>query len=222
RAAAVQRLEVARHHVALDERKTHRAVAAVLVDLSPTALAFAAQLFQSRDHDRHQLHDDARADVRHDAEAEHRRLLERAAGEHVHVPEEPARALLDLLRDDRPIDARDRDEHAQAVDRQHRQREQDPLPELRQVEDVNDDVHGPASVSARIHGPTEHTLRGQAKHLTAVRLAHLTPSCFAGAPAWDEPAVQADAPASSPATGLSMRATVPPVAVTFSAAALLI
>ena len=127
---------VAMNH-ACTTRDDDRAVAGELVDPAPALLAFFVELVELGHDDREQLHHDRRRHVRHDAEREDRQLLQRAAREHVEHAEERAGAALghDVAHLD-AVDARDRDEHADPVDGEHRQREQDPPPELRNLRDI--------------------------------------------------------------------------------------
>ena len=76
------------------------------------------------------------ADVGHDAQREDRHLLERTAREHVEQAQERARGLVDDLAHHRPVDTRRGDEDADAVDRQQRQREQQPPTQLGNFSDV--------------------------------------------------------------------------------------
>ncbi len=72
-----------------------------------------------------ELHDDRRRDVRHDAEHEDRELRERSTGEQVQEAHDPigARRLLEhfeLL----DVDTGNRNVSAEAIQRNHEQREQ--------------------------------------------------------------------------------------------------
>ena len=93
-------------HIAMpkawNEREHDRAVARVLVDLAPPLLALFAELVDGLVDHAHELQDDRRRDVRHDAEGEDREVLERAAREHVEEAEQAAR----LLGDDRRMTLR--------------------------------------------------------------------------------------------------------------------
>jgi hypothetical protein len=51
---------------------------------------FLLQVLEPRDHDGQQLHDDARRDVRHDAQREDRQLQQRSAAEQVDQAVQPA------------------------------------------------------------------------------------------------------------------------------------
>ena len=106
--------------------------------ISATALlAFLVQAIEGRNDDRQELEDDARRHVRHDAERQDRQVGERATGEQVEQAEQTALALHDVLHHG-TIDARDRDEHAQAIDREHDERERNAAPELRHLTDVRE------------------------------------------------------------------------------------
>ncbi len=91
--AVVQRLEAERHPEGLHSGQDDRPVARVLVDLPGPLLALLAQLLERLPHHRQELQDDARADVRHDAEGEDRQVAQRAAAEHVEQTEQPAPCL---------------------------------------------------------------------------------------------------------------------------------
>jgi hypothetical protein len=137
--AGLHRLEVAGDAEALHDGEDDGAVARVLGDLAPTHLALLRELLEGRHHHREQLQDDARADVRHDAEREDRQLLQGAAGEEVEQVEEPARRLDGLLHH-HAVDARRGDEHADAVDREQAQRVREPLAQLLDLEEVAEGV----------------------------------------------------------------------------------
>ena len=61
----------------------HGGIARVLGELLAADVAFLLQPAEGRNHRGHQLEDDLRADIRHDAKGAHRALHERAAREHV-------------------------------------------------------------------------------------------------------------------------------------------
>ena len=67
----------------LQECQSDGQVARVLRHLGLAGLAFLTQLLELRDHHGQQLHDDARRDVRHDADREDRHLQQSATGEQV-------------------------------------------------------------------------------------------------------------------------------------------
>src|SRR6266545_1939075 len=78
----------------LQNRQPERQVAGVLRDLRLPGLPFLLQLLQSWNHHHQQLQDDARSDVRHDAEREHRQLQQRTTREQVQQREDRGRAVL--------------------------------------------------------------------------------------------------------------------------------
>ena len=84
--AALEQLPAAgqRHDAGgLQDRERQGEVAGVLGDLGLAGLALVLEGLQPRDHHDEQLQDDARGDVRHDAEREDRQLQQRPAGEQV-------------------------------------------------------------------------------------------------------------------------------------------
>jgi hypothetical protein len=112
-----------------------------LVDPLDARLALVLPLLELGDHDRQQLHDDRAGDVGHDPEREDREPVEAAAREQVDEVQEAAGARL-VLQDAR-VDDRDRDVGAEAVDRDHEQREQDLVPQVRDPERVEERLqHG--------------------------------------------------------------------------------
>src|SRR5262249_55568059 len=88
-----------------------------------------------------------RGDVRHDAQREQRQPGERSTGEQLEEGEDAPllRLLLQRLQR-RHVDPGDRDERAEAVDRDHRHREQHLVAQLRDAQDV---------LEARDHGRVE-------------------------------------------------------------------
>src|SRR5258708_7314580 len=108
------RLEHDRDAGRLEQREEHRPVARVLRDLAAAGLAFLAQLVELRADRSHQLPDDRRRDVRHDAEREDREAPQRAAREHVEHAEHAALVVLEETGQDVRVDARHRDVRADA------------------------------------------------------------------------------------------------------------
>jgi hypothetical protein len=115
---------------ALERRKGDRAVARVLRELAAARLAFLAQRLQARHDHAHHLHDDRRGDVGHDAHGEDRQPLQRAAREHVEHAQDGALLVLEEPRERHRVDARHRDERADAVNHQRADEEQEPAPQL--------------------------------------------------------------------------------------------
>jgi hypothetical protein len=125
-------LEADREHEALQDREDHRAVARVARDHAAPFLALLLQLLEARHHDREQLQNDRRADVRHDAEREDREPLQRAAAEHVEELEDALRRDLGGVHPGR------RDRATEPVDREHPEREENPSVQLGYTGDVRD------------------------------------------------------------------------------------
>src|SRR5262249_20166607 len=120
----------------LHAREHDGAVARVLRDLLPPGLAFLGQPLQRGDHDRQQLQDDGRRDVRHDAEREDRQSSQVATREKIDHAQQRALDLIEELRERVAVDARGGDVGTQTVrDQQHRGEHQTAL-ELRDLEDV--------------------------------------------------------------------------------------
>jgi hypothetical protein len=115
----------------LEGREDDRAVARVLGDLPPPGLTLLLQLLQLRNHRRHQLHDDAGGDVRHDAEREYARPLQSAAREHVEHVQDRALVLVEQDRQRLRVDTGHRNEGADAIDQQRADDEQQSLPQVR-------------------------------------------------------------------------------------------
>jgi len=131
-------LERHRDQTALEHREAEGRVARELVDAALPLLPFLLQLLELGDHDRQQLEDDRRTDVGHDAQREDGELLECTAREEREEPEDGALELLEEAAHHRRIDPRGDDERTDPVDREHPEREEDPLPELRDPPDVLD------------------------------------------------------------------------------------
>jgi hypothetical protein len=70
----------------LQDRQRQGEVPRVLRDLGLAGLSLLLEGLEPRDHHDQQLQDDARGDVRHDAEREHGELEQRSAGEQVDRP----------------------------------------------------------------------------------------------------------------------------------------
>ena len=124
---AVAALQAHRDAVGLDQRQQDGAVAGVLVDDLAPLLAFLLQGLERGDDRRHQLHDDRRRDVGHDAQREDRHALHGAAREHVEHAEHAAALLLEGLGESVWVDAGQRDVGAEPIDEQRPEREPDAL-----------------------------------------------------------------------------------------------
>ncbi len=108
------------------------------VSFDGAGLTLLLEGLEPRDHHRQQLHDDARGDVRHDPEREHRQLQQRAAGEQVHQAEQVVG--LPRLRGVQAglhvavVDARRRDERAEPEQRHDGEAEEQLSPQVGRLE----------------------------------------------------------------------------------------
>ena len=89
------RLQGCRDGGGLHDAKNNRQVARVLRDLAAAEFAFFLQALQVREHHGHQLQDDRRGDVRHDAEGENRHTAGIASAEQIEDAQHGARSLLE-------------------------------------------------------------------------------------------------------------------------------
>src|SRR5207244_4497273 len=122
--------------VGLEQTQHDGEVARPLRELFP-ALLVALHLVDDREHGRGQLEDDARRDVRHDAERKHRRAAEAAAREQVVQAEERALTLVPQeVGEGLHVHAGGRDVRPNAVHDQAQEREEDLLLQLRDLEQV--------------------------------------------------------------------------------------
>ena len=111
-------------------------VARPLGDLLAAQLAFLLQLGQRLVHHGHQLQDDRRGDVRHDAEREDRQPAQLAAAEQIDEAQEGAPVLVEELRQLIGVDTRRRNVSAEPVHRQQPKREQNALSQIGNAEYV--------------------------------------------------------------------------------------
>ena len=111
-------------------------VAGPLGDLLAPQFAFLLQLGQRFVHHRHQLQNDGRGNVRHDAEREDRQPAQLAAAEQIDEAEEGAAVLVEELRQQIGVDTRRWDVSAEAVNRQQPKREQNALAQIGNAEYV--------------------------------------------------------------------------------------
>ena len=116
--------------------KHDRQIARVLRDFAAPEFAFFLQLLEVREHYGHQLQDDRRGDVRHDAQRENRQPAQVAAAEQVENAQERARSLLENGFQHAPVDARRGNVRTDAIHRQQRQRKQHPVPQIWDAEEV--------------------------------------------------------------------------------------
>src|SRR5262249_32500341 len=129
-------LEEDRETERLAQAEHDRPVAGVLRDLAAPQLALLRQPLEVRPDDGEQLQDDRRADVGHDAQREDRHARQVLPGEHVVETEHGALHLPRELGQRGDVHTRHRDVVAEAVHRQHPQREQHAVPQIGDREDV--------------------------------------------------------------------------------------
>ena len=116
----------------------HGDVAGPLGDLAPPQLAFLLQLGQRLVHHGQQLEDDGGGDVGHDAQGEDGQTAKVSAAEQVDQAERAARLLIEELGQQLEVDPGGRYLRAQTIDGQDAQREQDPLAQVGDAEDIGD------------------------------------------------------------------------------------
>ncbi len=137
-AAAGQRHDAGR----LQDREAQREVAGVLRDLGLSGLTLLLEGLQTRDHHDEQLQDDARGDVGHDAQREHRQLQQCAAGEDVDEREQAAVLTAGRRRDGvldvGDVDAGGRGRRAQSEQDDDEEDEEKLLPQVRRPERVDE------------------------------------------------------------------------------------
>jgi hypothetical protein len=136
-----QILQVDRDEVALYHRQENRRVARPLIDLPAPLLTFLVQSVECRNDDRQQLKDDRGGDVGHHAEGENAQVLDRPAAEHVEETEEPALLAGHQFHHVVAVDAGQRAEHTDSIDRQQAEREEHAPSELGDLGDGNQCVH---------------------------------------------------------------------------------
>ena len=128
--------------VTLHETDEDRRVARILRDFLAAAF-LAGELAEARDDRRHELEHDARADVGDDAQGEDRAILQRAAAEKIeHADNSVVLVRLDdgmeELGQDLGINAGTGNGRTDANDDDDREREENPLAQFRNLEDVRE------------------------------------------------------------------------------------
>src|SRR6266851_5671498 len=102
-------------------------------------------------HHSHQLQDDGRGDIRHDAERENRQTAQVAAAEQIEDAQNRTLPLLEKSLQHARVDARGGDMRADAIHREQRQGKQHPVPQIRDAEEVaerfDESVHNLALAS---------------------------------------------------------------------------
>src|SRR5579862_4141790 len=111
-------------------------VARPLRNLLAPKLAFFLQFCQRLIDHRQQLQNDRRRDVGHDAQRKNRQTAQLSARKQINETEERTPVLIKELREFVGVDARRRDVTAQPIHRQHGQREENALAQIRDAKDV--------------------------------------------------------------------------------------
>ncbi len=134
--AALRILQRKRNADRLKEREDDGKVPGPLCDLAPPELAFFLKLFERGHDDGHQLQDDRRRDVRHDAQGEDGEAAEHTAAEHVDKAEEAPLVLrkeqLELV----GIDTGHWNERTQTIHGKQPKREENTLAKIGDLEDI--------------------------------------------------------------------------------------
>src|SRR6266404_4631401 len=120
----------------LDDAQQDRQIARVLRNFTAAEFAFFLQLLEIREHHGHQLQDDGRGDIRHDAERENGQTAQVAAAEHIEDAQDRTLPLLEKGFQHTGIDARRRDMRSDAIHREQRQGKQYPVPQIGDAEEV--------------------------------------------------------------------------------------
>src|SRR5579871_1151136 len=120
----------------LDRAQNHSDIAGPHRNLLAAHLAFFLQLGERFVHHGQQLQNNRCRDVRHDAEGEDGHAAEIAAREQIDKSEERSRIVLERIFQFEEVHARGGQVAAQPVDRQQRQREQNPLAQVGNTKDV--------------------------------------------------------------------------------------
>ena len=181
---AARILDRERRAEALESRQKHRAVARVLHQFAPAGLAVLADLRPRRIHHRGHLHDDRRGDVGHHVQGEDAEALQRAAREHVEHAEQRALLRREESGEARRIDARNRNERADAVDHERAQQEPETLAHLGEARHVSEcrcgvgarcghcGSLGLETAAGRLDGALRALRRGDGRVLDDIGLGH--------------------------------------------------
>ena len=145
------RLQSAGDGQALNDTKKDGQVASVLGDLAAAQLAFFRETLEVWEHHGHQLQNDRRGDVGHDAQGKNRHAAEIAAAEEIEDAQHGTGGLAEKLVQDGGIDAGKGNVRTNAIDRQQRQREHDTVPQILNAEHVfhgfDESIHAVLSCS---------------------------------------------------------------------------
>src|SRR5258708_2961583 len=132
------RLQQRRRRKRLDNGETDSQVSCVLSNLAAAQFAFFLQPLEVREYHGHQLQDDGRGDVRHDAQRENREAAEIAATEEIENAERSALRLGKELVQHGPVDSRRGNVRADAIHGQQRQRKENALPQVFDAEEIRE------------------------------------------------------------------------------------
>src|ERR1017187_3072115 len=114
----------------LDDGEGNGQIAGPLRNLTAAQLAFFLKFFERRHHDRQELQDDGCRDVGHDAQGENGEPPDVAAREQVEEAEDAAGIAREEVFPPLRVDTRRGNVAAQAIHRQHGEREQDSLAQI--------------------------------------------------------------------------------------------
>ena len=131
-------LKRSRNGQGLDDAQYDGQVARVLRDLATTEFAFFRKPLEIGKHHGHQLQDDGRGDIRHDAERENGHAPEIAAAEQIEDAQNRAGSLIEQLVQHGGVDAGDGNVRTNPVHRQEGQREEHTIPQVFDAEHVLD------------------------------------------------------------------------------------
>jgi len=122
----------------LDDAQQNRQIPGVLRNFAAPEFALFLQLLEVGEHHGHQLQDNGCRDIRHDAQRENCQAAEVAAAEQVKNTQDRALPLLKEALQHTRIDARRGNVRTDAVDREQRQGEQHPIPQIGDAEEISE------------------------------------------------------------------------------------
>ena len=124
----------------LEDGQAYGEVAGVLGNFAAAQLAFLLQTLQVRKHHGHQLQNNRRGDVGHDAQRENRQPAEISAAEQIQNAQHGPAPLLEELLQQLGVDPRRGNKRAQPVDGQEPERKQQPAAKIRYPENIRNRV----------------------------------------------------------------------------------
>ena len=136
-----------RYTQALYQAQYHCAVTGILVDLLPALFTLFFQPFQVRNNNGKQFKNNGRTDVWHDAEGEHRHLLQGTTRKHVEETQNGALHAFEIAGQGLTIDSGRRDKGANSIDCQQAEGVENPLSQFWNLEYILNPVNhdGPSS-----------------------------------------------------------------------------